>query len=236
MDDDGFVPLSFIVTFKRIQNLDSSIPAIVQAMANSSVVEIKGDKIREKENWAQYVFPPKDRQAPGTDDKPVKVNGIPRKNSTHGDATESEETVLPGSPSQRGNDTPSSPRHRTDSSPVQLQVSSPGRPGENYSLQGGSHWKVWIFGHLPITIAFHTHTWNVSWTACFRGVLPWLQRTAVKPAHFACTGTISGVIVKVTSSSDLEKTCVHSKSTRRQAGRFQRRGLLRTLNKQFYAC
>ena len=73
----------------------------------------------------------------------------------------------------------------------------------------------------------------VSWAAYFRGVLPWLQRTAVKPVGFACTGAISRVIVKVTSSSDLEKIRVglRSKSKRRQAGRFQRRGLLRTLGK-----
>ena len=74
----------------------------------------------------------------------------------------------------------------------------------------------------------------VSWAAYFRGVLPWLKRTTMKPAGFACTGTISRVIVKVTSSSDLEKIRVRSKSTRRQACRFQQRGLLRTLNKQFW--
>ena len=74
----------------------------------------------------------------------------------------------------------------------------------------------------------------VSWAAYFRGVLPWLQRTTMKPAGFACTGTISRVIVKVTSSSDLEKIRVRSKSTHGQACRFQQRGLLRTLNKQFW--
>ena len=42
----------------------------------------------------------------------------------------------------------------------------------------------------------------VSWVAYFRGVLPWLQRTAVTPVGFACTGAISRVIAKVTSSSD----------------------------------
>ena len=35
-------------------------------MANSSVVEIKGDKVRKKENWARYVLAPKDHEAPGT--------------------------------------------------------------------------------------------------------------------------------------------------------------------------
>ena len=74
----------------------------------------------------------------------------------------------------------------------------------------------------------------VSWVAYFRGILPWLQRTAVTPVGFGCTGAISRVIVKVTSSSDLEKIRARSKSTCRQAGRFQRRGLLRTLNKQFW--
>ena len=68
-------------------------------------------------------------------------------------------------------------------------------------------------------------------------VFPW--RTSLTPTDgsetrgFACTGTISRVIVKVTALSDLGKIRVRSKSTRRQAGRFQRRGLLRTLNKQF---
>ena len=75
----------------------------------------------------------------------------------------------------------------------------------------------------------------VSWAAYFRGVLPWLQRMAVKPAGFACMGAILQVIVMVTSSSDLEKIHARSKSARRKAGRFQQRGLLRTLNKQFWA-
>ena len=72
----------------------------------------------------------------------------------------------------------------------------------------------------------------LSWAAYFRGVLPCLQRMAVKPAGFACTGAISRVIVKVTSSSDLAKIRGRSKSACWQAGRFQRRGLLLTLNKQ----
>ena len=71
----------------------------------------------------------------------------------------------------------------------------------------------------------------VLWAVYFRGVLPWLQCKAVKIAGFACTGAISQVIVKVTSSSDLEKIRVGSKSSR-----CQRQGPLRTLNKQFWAC
>ena len=41
----------------------------------------------------------------------------------------------------------------------------------------------------------------VSWAGYFRGVIPWLQHTAVKPKGFAYTGVISPVIVKVTLSS-----------------------------------
>ena len=41
----------------------------------------------------------------------------------------------------------------------------------------------------------------MSWGAYFRGVPPWLQRMALKPAGFPCTGAI----VKFTSSSDQEK-------------------------------
>ena len=76
----------------------------------------------------------------------------------------------------------------------------------------------------------------VSCSAYFRGGLRRLQRMAVKPAGFACTGAISRVIVKVTSSSDLEKIRVRSKSTRGQAGRFQRQGLIRMLNKKLWEC
>ena len=76
----------------------------------------------------------------------------------------------------------------------------------------------------------------VPWAVYFRGILPWLQRTAVKPAGFACTGAISWVIVKVTLPSGLEKIRLRSKSTRRQAGGFQQQGLLWTLNRQFCAC
>ena len=70
-----------------------------------------------------------------------------------------------------------------------------------------------------------------SWDVYFRGIFPWLERTAVKPAGFAhvAMGVISRVIVKVTSSSeDLEKYAyaANLRVDRLADFRFQRRGLL----------
>ena len=116
------------------------------------------------------------------------------------------------------------------SAPSRVQLTA-GRNGHNRHLDWPS-----LYSSVCRSVCTRKIELNVSWAAYFCGVLPWLQRTAVKPAGFACTGTISRVIVKVSSSSDLEKIRLRSKSTRRQAGGFQRRDLLRTLNKQFCAC
>ena len=114
------------------------------------------------------------------------------------------------------------------SAPPRVQLTA-GRNGHNRHIERPS-----LVSSVCRSLCTEKIELYVSWAAYFRGVLPWLQRTTMKPAGFACTGTISRVIVKVTSSSDLEKIRVRSKSTRRQACRFQQRGLLRTLNKQFW--
>ena len=100
-------------------------------------------------------------------------------------------------------------------SPVQLTA---GRNGHNSHFE-----RLSLVSSVCRSLCTGKIELYVSWAAYFRGVLSWLQRTAVKPVGFACTGTISRVIIKVTSSSDLEKIRVRSKSTRRQAGRFQQR-------------
>ena len=116
----------------------------------------------------------------------------------------------------------------SQSAPSRVQLTA-GRNGHNHHFERPS-----LVSSVCCSLCAGKIELYVSWAAYFRGVLPWLQRTAVKPVGFACTGAISRVIVKVTSSSDLEKIRVRSKSTRRQAGRFQWRGLLPTLNKQFW--
>ena len=81
---------------------------------------------------------------------------------------------------------------------------------------------------------------KLSWTCCgrcisvvhFPGSNVWQWNPRVLHSR-ARSRAISWVIVKVTSSSDLEKIRERCKSTRGQAGRFQPRGILRMLKKQF---
>ena len=75
-------------------------------------------------------------------------------------------------------------------SPVQLTA---GRNGHNRHFEGLS-----LVSSVCRSLCTGKIELYVSWASYFRGVLPWLQRTAVKPVGFACTGTISRVIVKAT--------------------------------------
>ena len=54
----------------------------------------------------------------------------------------------------------------------------------------------------------------VLWAAAPRCVLHGLQRTSVKPTGFECTGAISRVIVKFSSSSDLKKKYAYAGNLR----------------------
>ena len=94
------------------------------------------------------------------------------------------------------------------SAPSQVQLTA-GRNGQNCHFDRPS-----LVSSVCQRVCTRKIGLYVSWAAYFRGVLPWLQRMAVKPTGFACTGAISRVIVKVTSSSDLEKIRVCRKSTR----------------------
>ena len=50
----------------------------------------------------------------------------------------------------------------------------------------------------------------VSWAAYFRGVLPWLQRTTMKPAGFACTGTILLAYARTLTPSHVPQSRSHA--------------------------
>ena len=93
------------------------------------------------------------------------------------------------------------------SAPSRVQLTA-GRNGHNHHFDQPS-----LVSSVCRSVCTRKIELYVSWAAYFRGVLPSLQRMAVKPTGFACTGAISRVIVKVTSSSDLEKIRVRSKST-----------------------
>ncbi|KAI8989293.1 hypothetical protein BDB01DRAFT_739611 [Pilobolus umbonatus] len=57
MDSDGFVNLSFIANFNRVKGLTTDLSLIHEALENSSIVEVKGDKLRKREGWEPWLMP-----------------------------------------------------------------------------------------------------------------------------------------------------------------------------------
>ncbi|KAL4579006.1 hypothetical protein LXL04_015141 [Taraxacum kok-saghyz] len=55
MDEEGWVPLSLIAGFRRVQSLTSDIQLILTSLRDSTVVEVQGEKIRSRKDWQQYV-------------------------------------------------------------------------------------------------------------------------------------------------------------------------------------
>ncbi|XP_062209932.1 la-related protein 1B-like isoform X2 [Phragmites australis] len=66
MDDQGWVPLSLIAGFRKVQNLTNNIQFlrgtnniqfILETVLLSTVVEVQGDKIRRRGTWENWLFP-----------------------------------------------------------------------------------------------------------------------------------------------------------------------------------
>ncbi|CAI9117043.1 OLC1v1018355C1 [Oldenlandia corymbosa var. corymbosa] len=57
MDEEGWVPVSLIASFPRVQQLTVDIPLILESLKASPVVEIKdqGDKIRRRNDWRKWI-------------------------------------------------------------------------------------------------------------------------------------------------------------------------------------
>ncbi|KAK9108676.1 hypothetical protein Sjap_016736 [Stephania japonica] len=58
MDNQGWVPVSFIATFNRVRQLTNNTRIILDAVRASTVVEVKGDKIRRRSDWKNWLLPP----------------------------------------------------------------------------------------------------------------------------------------------------------------------------------
>lgn len=54
MDSQGFAPLSFVASFKRLASLTRDVAVIKEALSGSTEVEIVDNLIRKKENWAKF--------------------------------------------------------------------------------------------------------------------------------------------------------------------------------------
>ncbi|XP_009068387.1 PREDICTED: la-related protein 1, partial [Acanthisitta chloris] len=57
MDSDGFLPITLIASFHRVQALTTDISLIIKALKDSKVVEIVDEKIRRKEQPEKWALP-----------------------------------------------------------------------------------------------------------------------------------------------------------------------------------
>ncbi|PKU38357.1 hypothetical protein llap_11339 [Limosa lapponica baueri] len=57
MDSDGFLPITLIASFHRVQALTTDINLIIKALKDSKVVEIVDEKIRRKEQPEKWALP-----------------------------------------------------------------------------------------------------------------------------------------------------------------------------------
>ncbi|KAI4374902.1 hypothetical protein MLD38_012840 [Melastoma candidum] len=58
MDNQGWVPISLIAGFPRVRTLTDNVEVILESLGDSSIVEVKEDKIRRRGEWMKWVrFP-----------------------------------------------------------------------------------------------------------------------------------------------------------------------------------
>ncbi|KAF9355295.1 La ribonucleoprotein domain member 1B [Mortierella sp. NVP85] len=60
MDSEGFVPLSLVANFNRVRYLTTDLELIKEALRFSNEIELRGDRIRRKDDWATWIFPKED--------------------------------------------------------------------------------------------------------------------------------------------------------------------------------
>ncbi|KAK3212474.1 hypothetical protein Dsin_017180 [Dipteronia sinensis] len=52
------LPIKLIAGFNKVKLLTGNIPLVSDALQNSTVVEIQGDKIRRRDDWVRWIMPP----------------------------------------------------------------------------------------------------------------------------------------------------------------------------------
>ncbi|CAM8880000.1 unnamed protein product [Rhodiola kirilowii] len=58
MDAHGWVPIELIARFMRVKELTSEIAIIKEAIQDSTVVEVKDEKVRRRNVWMTFLIPP----------------------------------------------------------------------------------------------------------------------------------------------------------------------------------
>ncbi|KAF9920405.1 La ribonucleoprotein domain member 1B [Linnemannia zychae] len=64
MDAEGYVPLSLVANFNRVKSLTADLKLIKDTIKDSNVIELNGDNIRKKGDWATWIFPKEDGSVP----------------------------------------------------------------------------------------------------------------------------------------------------------------------------
>ncbi|KAJ9542173.1 hypothetical protein OSB04_028679 [Centaurea solstitialis] len=70
MDEEGWVPVSLIAGFRRVQTLTSDIQMILSSLRDSTLVEVQGETIRRRNEWAKWVNPSNKFSADSTSHSP----------------------------------------------------------------------------------------------------------------------------------------------------------------------
>lgn len=81
MDEWGFVPVSVIANFNRVRMIAQNPYFIIEALRFSNAVEVQGDKVRKKGDWANWLLPSGQPSATssGDRDQPVRLSTSSRK-------------------------------------------------------------------------------------------------------------------------------------------------------------
>lgn len=75
MDPQGFIPVSVIANFNRVRMLTLNPSLILESLRKSTVVEIKGDRIRKRDDWAKWLLPSSQSSShTSQDDKKESIN------------------------------------------------------------------------------------------------------------------------------------------------------------------
>ncbi|CAK7334175.1 unnamed protein product [Dovyalis caffra] len=56
MDDQGWVSIKLIASFNKVSLLTDNIQLILDAIRNSSVVEVQGQKVRKRNDWMRWIM------------------------------------------------------------------------------------------------------------------------------------------------------------------------------------
>ncbi|KAG9062034.1 La ribonucleoprotein domain member 1 [Linnemannia hyalina] len=80
MDAQGFVPLSLVANFNRVKSLTTDHALIKETIKDSNVIELNGDNIRKKGDWATWIFPKEDGSVPF---QPTRSSFVPHVRGPH---------------------------------------------------------------------------------------------------------------------------------------------------------